>query len=310
MTSYINYFGLREPPFSMTPNIDFYCNFAGQQGVVEDIVASLTEGDSFIKVTGNAGVGKTFVSRKLLVSLDQSFIVKHIYLADMTAEQLYNSLAELLSITTFNMTPSKLLRKIEAELFDLHLAGKKVVLIIDEAHSLTDDALDALRFLTNIETGSCKLMQIVLFAHTDFNSRLYSVNCAQLLQRITKSINILPLAKDEMDLYLCHRLVTAGHSSGQLFTAAAKKIIFKNSNGIPRIINILCSKSLLLSYQKGLAKVDAREIKHAIEESYDALITIQKNKCKNWLWEALLVFSLAIAVLLCWAVYNVVYLNT
>jgi MSHA biogenesis protein MshM len=310
MTSYINYFGLREPPFGMTPNIDFYCNFAGQEGVVEDVVASLNDGDSFIKITGKAGVGKTFLSRKLLESLDHSFVVQHLYLADITAQHLYNAIAELLGIAAFNLTPSKLLSKVEAKLLELHLAGKKVVLIIDEAHSLANDVLDALRLLTNIETGSCKLMQIVLFAHTDFNARLYSGGFEQLLQRITKSITILPLAKDEIDLYLCHRLVTAGHPSGQVFTHAAKKLIFKNSNGIPRIVNILCSKSLLLSYQKGLDKVDAGEIKHSIKESYEALIAIQKNKCKNWLWEALLIFSFSIAALLCWAVYNVVYLNT
>ena len=310
MTSYINHFGLKESPFSMTSNIDFYCDFSGQKGVIEDVVASLNDGGSFIKITSKAGVGKTFLSRKLLASLGPDFIAQHLYLAGMNAGQLYNSLAEMLGVAVFNLTPSKLLARVEAKLLDLHQAGKKVVLVIDEADSLTDDALEALRLLTNIETDSAKLIQIVLFAHTNFNDRIYSGGFEQLLQRITKAITILPIAKDEIDLYLSHRLVQAGHPSGQIFTPAAKKLIFRHSSGIPRVINILCGKALLLSYQKGLDRVDAPEIRSSIKESHEALIAIQKNKCKNWLWEVLLAFAFAIAALLCWAVYNVVYLST
>lgn len=310
MTSYVSHFKLEKPPFSMTPDIEFYCGFTGQKGIIEDIVSSLNDGGGFIKVTGKAGVGKTLLSRKLLASLGSSFVAKCLYLADMSSQQFYNTVAEMLGLAAFNLSPNKILVRVEEKLLELHRAGKKMVLVIDDADLLTDEALDALRLLTNIETGSNRLMQIVLFAHTGFNDRLYAGGFEQLLQRITKSIEILPIVKDEIDLYLCHRLVTAGHSHGQLFTPAAKKLVFRHTGGIPRVINILCSKALLLSYQKGLDKVDVVEIRASIKDSREALISIEKNKCKNWLWEALLVFAFAVAALLCWAVYNVVYLST
>jgi len=153
----------------------------------------------------------------------------------------------------------------------LHQEGKRMLVVIDEAQALTDDALEALRFLLNMETQHEKLLQVIIFAQPSLDARLHSPAFDSLRQRISLSITLGPLQAKEVDEYLCHRLLVAGHPSGRLFTEAAQKQLFALSQGIPRIINVLCAKALLLSYQRGLPYVDAKEISSCMHSCREML---------------------------------------
>ncbi|MBT4884685.1 MAG: AAA family ATPase [Legionellales bacterium] len=305
MGSYIDYYGLRDFPFGITPNIEYYCDFEGQKDLLDNILVAVGEGDSFIKVIGGAGVGKTLLLRRLLASFDDSFVICCFFSSDFTATGLRIGVAENLGLVAQNYTPSRLLSKINDKLLDLNATGKKFVLIIDEAQSLTDDALEALRMLTNLETRNKKLLQVLMLAQPSLDDRLYAGSFEQFLQRITMSLYIMPLKTEDFNVYLIHRLVVAGHPSGLLFTDAAKKMLYKLSNGIPRIINVLCSKSLILSYQRGLPYVDVAEINHCLSECCEIVpLSKQKYARQERPFSFILVGMVFFIGVLCWLSFD------
>lgn len=277
MSSYVDYYSLIQQPFSSAPNVDFYCNIPTQNGVAENIIAALHEGESCVKVTGHAGVGKTLLMKKVLASLDDDFHICRIMSPDTDAAGLRTALADELGVSLYNVSQLKLLHKINDRLTQLLLSGKKAVLFIDEAQLLQNDALESLRILTNLEHGSQKLLQLVVFAQPSLDERLYSKEFSQVLQRFNKSINLSALNLQDLDLYLTHRLVSAGHPSGQLFTVSAKKKLFKLTNGVPLLVNVLSSKSLLIAYQRGLPYVDVNEVQSSIVDCHEMLFSASKN---------------------------------
>ncbi len=277
MSSYIDYYSLIKQPFSSAPNVDFYCNIPTQNGVAESILDSLNEGESCIKVTGPAGVGKTLLMKKIVASLDDSFHVCRIMSPDIDAAGLRSALADELGVNSYNISQLRLLHKVNDRLIQLLSSGKKTVLVIDEAQLLQNDAIEALRIITNLEHDSQKLLQLVVFAQPSLDERLYSKEFSQVLQRFNKSINLSTLNFQDLDLYLTHRLVSAGHPSGQLFTVSAKKRLFKLTNGVPLLVNVLSSKSLLIAYQRGLPYVDVNEVQSSIADCHEMLFSADSS---------------------------------
>jgi MSHA biogenesis protein MshM len=278
MSSYIDYYSLNKQPFGAAPNVDFYCDIENNYGALEAIIESLHHGDSFIKVTGVAGVGKTLLLNRLVKSLDESFKVCKIMSPDLDSYGIRTALAEELDINFYNTSPLRLLNKIHHDLLQLLHKGKRTVLLIDEAQLLTDSALEALRILINLENNSTKLLQIVIFGQPSLDARLHSEEMSQVLQRINQSLYLYPLNLKDMDLYLTQRLVIAGHPSGQLFTVAAKRKLHKLTQGVPSLINIVCCKALLLSYQRGMPYVDLKEVQYAISDCFEILHSTPKRK--------------------------------
>jgi len=271
LNSYIDYYSLQKAPFGITPNIDFYCDFRGQEDIVADMIFALDNGDAFVKVTGEAGVGKTLLMWRLLADIGDQFHTCVFSSNDFSAEGLWQGVAENLGVAFQNYTPTRLIDKLAEKLLQLQQEGRRMLIVIDEAQALTDDALDALRFLLNMETQHAKLLQVVIFAQPSIDDRLHSVTFESLRQRISLSISMGPLQAKELNDYLCHRLLVAGHPSGRLFTESAQKQLFALSQGIPRIVNILCGKALLLSYQRGLPYVDINEIQHCMKSCQEML---------------------------------------
>jgi MSHA biogenesis protein MshM len=263
---YLEHFKFNELPFSITPNLGFFCQLKSYQEALNVLLFSLRSGEGFIKIIGEVGSGKTLLCRKLLDCLGEEYITAYIPSPDLNPLELRKALARELGI---EVSPSQdsheLLTLINHKLLELRLAGKRTVFLIDEAQALPLDSLEALRLLTNLETEKNKLLQVVLFGQPELDQHLALPNLRQLKQRITFSYYLPLLNLDDLDAYLFHRLAIVGYS-GALFARKAKKILHKASKGVPRMINILCHKSLLIAYGCGETQVTSKMMKKAIRD--------------------------------------------
>jgi MSHA biogenesis protein MshM len=278
---YLQHFKLIKQPFSLTPNTEFYCELPAHQEALDVILLGLKHGEGFIKIVGEVGTGKTLICRLLLNTLDESYVTAYIPNPDQTSESLRLSLAYELGLTPEpNLPQTQLLDAINRRLLELNQAGKNTVLIIDESQALPDDCLEAIRLLTNLETEQKKLLQVVLFGQPELNTKLDQVSLRQLKQRITFSYTLQPLNKADFEIYLFHRLAKAGYTLGTIFTRRAKQRLYRASGGLPRLLNILCHKAMLVSYGRGLPLVDARSVARAIAdtESTQSLLTANKKQ--------------------------------
>lgn len=270
---YLEHFKLSKPPFSLTPNTDFYCELPTHQEALNVLLLSLQQGEGFIKILGEVGTGKTLLCRLLLNALDDSFVTAYMPNPDQSVESLHLSIAAELGIKPTTDNYHQLLSDINMRLLELHKQGKKTVLVIDEAQALPDACLEGVRLLTNLETEEKKLLQVVLFGQPELDAKLEKNNLRQLKQRITFSYVLRPLSREELDIYLCHRLAKAGYTFGAMFSERAKKYLYAASGGLPRLLNVLSHKALLVAYGRGLRTVDVRAVKRAIfdTESVDAV---------------------------------------
>lgn len=269
---YLEHFKLNKAPFTLTPNTEFFCELPTHQEALLVLLLGLAQGEGFIKIVGEVGTGKTLLCRILLNSLTDEYVTAYIPNPDQTADGLRFSVACELGIhPDNNWNQNQLLDAINQRLLNLHRDGKKVVLIIDEAQALPEACLEAVRLLTNLETEERKLLQVVLFGQPEIDNKLGQIGLRQLKQRITFSYNLLPLARHELDKYLNHRMAKAGYTYGSIFTQAAQKRLYRASQGLPRLLNILCHKSLLVAYGQGKHQVDSRAVNRAIADTESSI---------------------------------------
>lgn len=266
---YLEHFGLREMPFSLSPNTQYFCNLPGHQAAFNVLQFALRSGEALIKITGEVGSGKTLLCRKLMNSIDKSFVMAYIPNPDLSPSGLRKAVARELGLElTEDMSDDTILEALTVELINLRRQGRYVVLLIDEAQALSDQSLEALRLLTNIETESQKLLQIILFGQPELDQRLNSYKFRQLKQRITFSHALNPIDRKDLEAYIIHRLMIAGHKQGgTIFSKRAYNMLYKGSLGIPRVINILSHKAMLVAYGKGLHQVDHKAMNDAIEDT-------------------------------------------
>lgn len=268
---YLPYFGLQQLPFTLTPNTGFFFGLEPHVEALQVLQMALETGEGFIKVTGEVGTGKTLVCRKLLNDLPPQFQCAYIPNPYLTPAELRWAVAADLGIeVSESLDQQQLTRLIYERLLDLNEQGYQVVLVIDEAQALPDESLEALRLFTNLETESRKLLQVVLFGQQELDERLNQVKLRQLRQRITFSYHLRPLNWDEVQAYLNHRLMVAGLQGAPMFDEAVSKMIANAARGIPRLVNILAHKSLLLCYGEGAKQISLTHCKHAIEDTDDA----------------------------------------
>lgn len=273
---YENFFGLQEQPFSLTPNTQFFCELPRYQEALNVLLFSLEQGEGFLKITGEVGLGKTLLCRELLNRLPNQFKTAYIPNPMMTPAEFNLALARELGVTIdHSLDQHTLQQKIQDQLINLRNQGLHSVLIVDESQCMSDEMLEALRLITNLETESTKLLQVVLFGQPELDARLSKTKFRQLQQRITFSYTLTPLTREETDAYISHRLMAAGYKQGALFTKKAKKKLYTSSQGVPRIINIIANKAILAAYGSGAKQIDSREINHAISDSKDLVLTTQ-----------------------------------
>jgi MSHA biogenesis protein MshM len=285
---YESFFGLREAPFTLTPNTHFFLKSETHQQGLEMLLWALRNKEGFIKVSGEVGTGKTLLCRKLLNALDDQYVTAYIPNPHFSAETLYCLLADELGGASDNASSQNdyekppgnsdadvmsreqhvvALKHIQTSLLKLAASGKQVVLVIDEAQSMPEETIEALRLLTNLETESDKLLQIVLFGQPELDTMLAQKNLRQLQQRITFQHVIKPLDRSGIEQYISHRMILAGYSGGRLFEASAITLLTRASNGIPRLVNVLCHKALMLAYGQGSKQVLTKHMKAAIRDT-------------------------------------------
>ena len=269
---YNEHFGLNEQPFGLTPNTSYFFNVRAYREAFNMLHVALSNGEGFIKVVGEVGTGKTMLCRKLINSLDESegYYTAYIPNPFLNATALYKALAEELGVKCKTRDGVNEFQKaINERLVELVADGKRVVLIIDEAQTMPEKTLEALRLISNLETETSKLIHIVLFGQPELDNILAMHELRQLKQRITFSCQLTPLDKDGVNSYIQHRLNTAGYHGEQLFHNRAVALLARASRGVPRIVNMLCHKSLMCAYGKGVKQIDREHVIAAIDDTED-----------------------------------------
>lgn len=292
---YQDFFQFETLPFSLTPNINFFCQLKGHKEAYDTLDFCITSGEGFIKIIGEVGSGKTLLCRKLIDSLDDKFITAYVPNPDLSPIEIRKAVAREFGLDPANLHDQhELLTAVYQHLIKLHAEGKRAVLLVDEAQALTDEGLETVRLLTNLETENTKLLQVVLFGQPELDERLNKPHLRQLKQRITFSYRLPLLNRDDLDTYLYHRLTVAGYAQGQLFTKKARNMLFKASQGIPRIVNVLSHKSLLVAYGRGQKLIDHKLMRVAIADTGSAL---QKRNWKKWLMSGVLISAALLVII-------------
>ncbi|MFT7108520.1 MAG: MSHA biogenesis protein MshM [Psychrobacter glaciei] len=263
------FYGVSEMPFSLVPNTHFYLALPSHHECFNMLMFSIASGEGFMKVTGEVGTGKTLLCRRLLNTLEtQEYYTAYLPNPRLTPIELKLAIAKELEISDLDSTSDRdLLDVISLRLLDLGLNNKKVILIIDEAQALPEETLEELRLLTNLETESKKLMQIVLFGQPELDQIIDKYHFRQLRQRITFSHKLQALNKKSVDYYVQHRMIVAGYNGEPVFERSAIKLLFKATKGTPRLINIICGKAMLIAFSRGQKKVKKSMVNTAIKDT-------------------------------------------
>ncbi len=264
---YEQHFGFQELPFCLTPDTQFYLDskWHGEASAVLNIC--IKQGEGFIKISGEVGTGKTMLCRRLLGSLSDAYLPIYIPNPYLSADGLFHAIAHELGVDVGDNNSHIVLKVIEEELVQLAVLGRKPILIVDEAQSMPAQTLEALRLVTNLETEKMKLLQVVLFGQPELDVILSQPALRQLVQRITFSYRLQPLALSEAKAYIGHRLGKAGYTGAPVFSAAAIELIAKASHGTPRLINVLAHKSLMCAYGKKQKSVGKEFVLAAIDDT-------------------------------------------
>lgn len=296
---YQKHFGLRELPFGITPDTSFFFACAGSQQALNTLLIAAKNGEGFIKITGEVGTGKTLLCRKFMATLEPECVTAYIPNPSLEPRSLMLALADELEIALApDIEQHQLLKSITSRLVEHAVAGKQVLLCIDEAQAMPLETLEALRLLTNLETEKRKLLQIVLFGQPELNQKLQSPAIRQLAQRITFHYHLGPLTADDLEYYVSHRLSVAGFSGGRLFSRSAMRRLRRTSGGIPRLVNILSHKALMLAYGEGRQQVLARHVNGAAR---DTLARRAYIATRGWLGGMIL---LAALTAIAWMIYK------
>jgi len=304
---YLEFFGMRELPFTLTPNTDFFLDLDGHHQALEVVQLALESGEGFIMITGEVGTGKTLLCRRLLNTVSDDFVTAYIPNPFLTPDGLLLALAEELGLDVDQEKGRHhVLGEINKKLMAIKQTGKQVVFLLDEAQAMPEESIEVLRLLTNLETETEKLLQVVLFGQPELNDVLARDSLRQLRQRITFSYSLPTLTLEEVNSYINHRLNRSGFPGVNLFNTKAIQALAEASAGIPRLINILCHKSLLVAYGRGDTKITNAHVQRAVLDTEDARIkkNFSNDNSKNSPgWLALGITAVVASLLTFLAVY-------
>ena len=248
---------------------------------LELLLVALREREGFIKITGEVGTGKTLLCRLLLNELERDAHTAYIPNPHLTPETLYEAVAEELGVDVGRCANThQILKALNERLIALAMEQRQVVLVIDEAQAMPEETIEALRLLTNLETESARLLQVVLFGQPELDQILQRDSMRQLRQRITFQYRLAPLDKVSVAQYLRHRLSQAGYNGGDLFAPSALRLISRSSGGIPRLVNIIAHKSLLSAWGRGDHQVSRWHVMQAVRDTDSARVP---NLLVRWL---------------------------
>lgn len=297
---YLDFYGLTDKPFSITPNPRYLFLSKHHREVFAHLLFGIRRHAGFIEITGEVGTGKTTVLRTLFRELEREEArIAYIFNPCLSAPDLLRTVNREFGLD-HQASPPELHAALNTFLLQENAAGRTVVLVIDEAQNLAVDVLEQVRLLSNLETETDKLIQIVLVGQPELGELLAKQELRQLSQRITVRYHLQAMDAEDTTAYMEHRLGIAGWTRGHLFTPAARRKIYSVTRGNPRMINILCDRALLIGYAEHREQIDLPEVRQASQEvrRQRAAFTLRLSPLfpRPLLWLLLLVplFSLAL----------------
>ena len=261
---YEAFFNLKQKPFDLLPDPDFLYMSSSHKKALSYLDYGIRERVGFILLTGEVGSGKTTTIRNLIKKNLSNVVLSKIFNTRVDSEQLIAMINEDFGLPVQNKDKITLLSDLNTFLIDQFVQGNQPVLIIDEAQNLNHELLEEIRMLSNLETDSAKLLQIILVGQPELRKTLASPTLIQLRQRISINCHIQPLSRSEVELYILHRLEKAGDRDGVRFDEDTIDIIFTYSRGIPRLINIICDFILLAAFAEETRSIDAALVQDII----------------------------------------------
>lgn len=296
MNLYLQFFGLNEAPFSITPDPAFVYLSAAHRDALAHLLYGVGQGGAggFVQLTGEVGTGKTTLCRLLLEQVPEDTQVALILNPLVTPRELLATLCEELGIDTAGMVDSNkaMVDSLNRFLLAQHAINRRVVVVIDEAQNLSPEALEQVRLLTNLETAKEKLLQMVLLGQPELRALLQRQSLRQLSQRITARYHLTPLGPEETHAYIRHRMKVAGASQNP-FRRSAMRALYRRSAGVPRLINIIADRALVGAYAKETSTIGARLIQDAANEVQPNEISMQNHR-----WSAIVATAAAAALVL------------
>ena len=297
---YQDYYGFSEKPFDLTPDPKYLYLSPKHKEVLAHLVYGLQENNGFLKIIGEVGTGKTMICRSFLQELRTDFSIAYVFNPAINELELLQTINSELGLPSEMDSKKKLVDTLNAFLLSERKKGHRVVVIIDEAQALQVKVLDQLRLLSNLETDTEKLIQIVLIGQPELDQLLKKSELRQLRQRITISWELLPLNRDETRGYIQHRVNVALGKGRVQFARSAVELIYKYSHGIPRMINVLADRSLLIAYTMNTKKITPKIVRTAVKDVGGL------TPLPTWmgtLWKSVLPGLLALTILLFGANY-------
>jgi len=296
---YTQYFGLNEKPFRITPDPRYLFMSERHSEGLAHLVYGVKDSSGFIQLTGEVGTGKTTLIRTLLARIPSGVEIALILNPQLTAIEFLATICEELKITLpeDRNGAKALVDALNRHLLESHAKGQRTILLVDEAQNLSTDVLEQIRLLTNLETTKQKLLQIILIAQPELREKLSQTNMRQLAQRVTGRYHLEPLSREESARYIDHRLKIAG-GLGNIFEDNAKREVYKLSNGVPRLINVICDRALLGAFSLEVRKVSQQIVRKAAVEVSGELDTGRKRK---WFLPAIGILTAAVVAAGVWA---------
>jgi general secretion pathway protein A len=265
---YKAFFGFKEKPFNLTPDPSFLYLSKKHEEALAHFMYGIQERKGFIEITGEIGAGKSTLCRTLLNRLGDSVKTAYLLNSNITSDmQLLNTIVDDFGIKPHGKNKMALLKALNSFLLEENMRGNNVVLIIDEAQNLKIRVLEQIRMLSNLETDKEKLLQIILVGQPELKDILRSPNLAQLNQRITVRYHVSPLDRQETENYIHHRLSVAGANGNLQFEEAAFDDVHSFSGGVPRLINVVCDKALLLAFVNETRRITREMVEKAVDEA-------------------------------------------
>ncbi|HMH20009.1 MAG TPA: AAA family ATPase [Burkholderiales bacterium] len=264
---YLEHFGLKEAPFRITPHTDFFFQGANRGATLEALLYAITHDEGIVKVSGEVGSGKTMLCRVLMERLPAT--VETIYLANpsLSRDEILFAIGDELKLELEKDRLTRVLRSLQERLLQLYAEGRRVVVLIDEAHAMPEETLEEIRLLSNLESNRHKLLQIVLFGQPELDEHLDTAGMRQLKERITHSFRLEPLVRSDIENYIDFRMRAAGYRGPKVFNRQAVKLIANASQGLTRRVNILSDKALLAAFAAGTHAVTQAEAKRAVRDT-------------------------------------------
>ncbi|HPQ80590.1 MAG TPA: AAA family ATPase [bacterium] len=263
---YLKFFGLNERPFSITPDIQYLYLGKQHEQALDTLMYGINQRLGFSLLTGEVGAGKTTLSRALLSRLDPSVSTALLVNPLLSVPEMLKAITKDFGVPVRYNSPQKQIDALNRFLIKLAEEGKNALVVVDEAQNLSMEALESLRMLTNLETAKTKLLQIMLVGQPELLKRLRSHELRQLDQRITTRYHLVALSQVEMMRYLNHRICIAGGGGKVFFDPKAYRLIYKETKGYPRLINILCDRALMAAYVRESYVVDGAAVRTALAD--------------------------------------------